>query len=140
VEFIGEIGEEEKNDFLGNALALLFPIDWPETFWPGHDRILRDRNPGHRFCQWFGAGNYRTRADGLYRGESGRGLLRGRQNLLDQPAEVPGEFEARFGVGRMAVNTPPFMKNFWPTAKKRAVMIFDLFGRLPDGVRVPCWI
>jgi len=28
----GEIGEEEKNDFLGNALALLFPIDWPEPF------------------------------------------------------------------------------------------------------------
>ncbi|MEQ9618031.1 MAG: glycosyltransferase family 4 protein [Deltaproteobacteria bacterium] len=32
VEFIGEIGEDEKNDFLGNALALLFPIDWPEPF------------------------------------------------------------------------------------------------------------
>jgi glycosyltransferase involved in cell wall biosynthesis len=32
VEFIGEIGEEDKNDFLGNALALLFPIDWPEPF------------------------------------------------------------------------------------------------------------
>lgn len=32
VEFIGEIGEEEKNEFLGNALALLFPIDWPEPF------------------------------------------------------------------------------------------------------------
>ncbi|HZX31739.1 MAG TPA: glycosyltransferase family 4 protein [Rhodocyclaceae bacterium] len=32
VEFVGEIGEAEKNDFLGNALALLFPIDWPEPF------------------------------------------------------------------------------------------------------------
>ncbi len=32
VEFIGEIGEEDKNEFLGNALALLFPIDWPEPF------------------------------------------------------------------------------------------------------------
>lgn len=32
VEFIGEIGELEKNDFLGNALALLFVIDWPEPF------------------------------------------------------------------------------------------------------------
>jgi glycosyltransferase involved in cell wall biosynthesis len=32
VEFIGEIGEGEKNDFLGNAAALLFPIDWPEPF------------------------------------------------------------------------------------------------------------
>jgi glycosyltransferase involved in cell wall biosynthesis len=32
VEFIGEIGEAEKNAFLGNARALLFPIDWPEPF------------------------------------------------------------------------------------------------------------
>ena len=32
VEFIGEIDEHEKRDFLGNALALLFPIDWPEPF------------------------------------------------------------------------------------------------------------
>jgi glycosyltransferase involved in cell wall biosynthesis len=32
VEFVGEIGEAEKNDFLGKALALLFPIDWPEPF------------------------------------------------------------------------------------------------------------
>ncbi|HEY4256294.1 MAG TPA: glycosyltransferase family 4 protein [Candidatus Udaeobacter sp.] len=32
VEFVGEIGDEEKNDFLGNAYALLLPIDWPEPF------------------------------------------------------------------------------------------------------------
>jgi glycosyltransferase involved in cell wall biosynthesis len=32
VEFIGEIGDEEKNAFLGGAAALLFPIDWPEPF------------------------------------------------------------------------------------------------------------
>jgi glycosyltransferase involved in cell wall biosynthesis len=32
VDFIGEIGEHEKDEFLGNALALLFPIDWPEPF------------------------------------------------------------------------------------------------------------
>ena len=32
VEFIGEIGEKEKNEFLGNAYALVFPIDWPEPF------------------------------------------------------------------------------------------------------------
>ena len=32
IEFIGEIGEEEKGEFLGNAAALLFPIDWPEPF------------------------------------------------------------------------------------------------------------
>jgi glycosyltransferase involved in cell wall biosynthesis len=32
VAFIGEIGESQKSDFLGNAAALLFPIDWPEPF------------------------------------------------------------------------------------------------------------
>ena len=32
VEYIGEIGDDEKSEFLGNATALLFPIDWPEPF------------------------------------------------------------------------------------------------------------
>jgi glycosyltransferase involved in cell wall biosynthesis len=32
IEWIGEIGERGKEDFLGRALALLFPIDWPEPF------------------------------------------------------------------------------------------------------------
>jgi glycosyltransferase involved in cell wall biosynthesis len=32
VEYVGELGEAEKQEFLGNALALLFPIDWPEPF------------------------------------------------------------------------------------------------------------
>lgn len=32
VDFIGEITEVEKTRFLGDAIALLFPIDWPEPF------------------------------------------------------------------------------------------------------------
>jgi glycosyltransferase involved in cell wall biosynthesis len=32
VEFIGEINETQKSSFLGEASALLFPIDWPEPF------------------------------------------------------------------------------------------------------------
>jgi glycosyltransferase involved in cell wall biosynthesis len=32
IEYVGEIGEPEKNEFLGDAAALLFPIDWPEPF------------------------------------------------------------------------------------------------------------
>jgi glycosyltransferase involved in cell wall biosynthesis len=32
VEFVGEINEREKTTFLGDAAALLFPIDWPEPF------------------------------------------------------------------------------------------------------------
>jgi glycosyltransferase involved in cell wall biosynthesis len=32
VEFIGEVDEKQKRDFLGNARAVLFPVDWPEPF------------------------------------------------------------------------------------------------------------
>lgn len=32
IEFVGEIGDAQKSDFLGGADALLFPIDWPEPF------------------------------------------------------------------------------------------------------------
>ena len=32
IEFVGEIGDAQKSEFLGNARALLFPIAWPEPF------------------------------------------------------------------------------------------------------------
>lgn len=32
VEFVGEINERAKKEFLGQARTLLFPIDWPEPF------------------------------------------------------------------------------------------------------------
>jgi glycosyltransferase involved in cell wall biosynthesis len=32
VEFVGEIDEQQKTQFLGEARALLFPVDWPEPF------------------------------------------------------------------------------------------------------------
>jgi glycosyltransferase involved in cell wall biosynthesis len=35
VDYVGEISDGEKDQFLGNAYALLFPIDWPEPFGLG---------------------------------------------------------------------------------------------------------
>jgi glycosyltransferase involved in cell wall biosynthesis len=32
IEYIGEIGDDQKSAFLSGALALLMPIDWPEPF------------------------------------------------------------------------------------------------------------
>ena len=32
VEYLGEIADAEKTDFLGDAMAVVFPIDWPEPF------------------------------------------------------------------------------------------------------------
>jgi hypothetical protein len=38
IEVIGAIREDRKDEFLGNALGLLFSIDWPEPFWLGFNR------------------------------------------------------------------------------------------------------
>jgi glycosyltransferase involved in cell wall biosynthesis len=32
IEFVGEVGEQEKDALLGGAWACLFPVDWPEPF------------------------------------------------------------------------------------------------------------
>jgi glycosyltransferase involved in cell wall biosynthesis len=32
IEYLGEITENEKTEFLANSIGLLFPIDWPEPF------------------------------------------------------------------------------------------------------------
>jgi len=32
IEYVGEVGDGEKDELLGNAYALVFPIDWPEPF------------------------------------------------------------------------------------------------------------
>src|SRR6476646_1118838 len=32
IEWLGEISDKDKDEFLGTAYALLFPIDWPEPF------------------------------------------------------------------------------------------------------------
>jgi glycosyltransferase involved in cell wall biosynthesis len=32
IEYLGEIAEDQKSDFLGDAYAQVFPIDWPEPF------------------------------------------------------------------------------------------------------------
>jgi glycosyltransferase involved in cell wall biosynthesis len=104
IEFIGEIDDSEKNDFLGNALALLFPIDWPEPFgltmiealacgtpviaWPNGSvpEILEDGKTGF-IC--------RTVSDAV--------------TAVDRIADLSREqcrrtFEERFSVRRMAQN------------------------------------
>jgi glycosyltransferase involved in cell wall biosynthesis len=45
IEFIGEIGDHEKRDFLGNAIALLFPIEWPEPFGLVMIEAMREGTP-----------------------------------------------------------------------------------------------
>jgi len=54
VEFIGEIGDHEKRAFYGEALAVLFPIDWPEPFGLVMIEADREWDPSHRVSARFG--------------------------------------------------------------------------------------
>jgi glycosyltransferase involved in cell wall biosynthesis len=51
VEFIGEINEREKTKFLGDAQALLFPIDWPEPFGLSLIEAMSCGTPVLAFCR-----------------------------------------------------------------------------------------
>ena len=50
VQFIGEIDERAKSEFLGNAGALVFPIDWPEPFGLSMIEALACGTPVLAFC------------------------------------------------------------------------------------------
>src|SRR3989442_6285544 len=49
VDFIGEIDDEHKSAFLGNAVGLLFPIHWPEPRSEEHTSELQSRP--HLVCR-----------------------------------------------------------------------------------------
>ena len=55
VEFVGEIGEQDKTEFLGNASALLFPIDWPEPFGLVMIEVDGLRHSSHRLSRRIGS-------------------------------------------------------------------------------------
>jgi glycosyltransferase involved in cell wall biosynthesis len=102
IEFIGEIGDEEKSEFLGNALGLLFPIDWPEPFGLV---MIEAMSTGTPVIAWR-AGSVAGIIDENVTGfivESVDEAVRAVEKLrdLDRMA-VRRRFEARFTVAKMA--------------------------------------
>ena len=67
VEFIGEVNETEKQQFLGDALALLFPIDWPEPFGLVMIEALACGTPVVARPLRFSTRNPAPRCHGIYR-------------------------------------------------------------------------
>jgi glycosyltransferase involved in cell wall biosynthesis len=102
VEFIGEIGEREKEGFLKNAKALLFPIDWPEPFGLVMIEAMACGTP----VIAYGHGSVPEIIKNGTTGFIVRSIDEAvecvhRLNLLDSNV-IRKEFESRFSVERMA--------------------------------------
>lgn len=102
VEFIGEIGEVEKDEFLGGAAALLFPIDWPEPFGLVLIEALACGTP----VVAFGGGSVTEIIDDGLTGYVVSGVASavqavGRLDAIDR-ADCRQVFERRFSSRRMA--------------------------------------
>ncbi|AVA26202.1 glycosyltransferase family 4 protein [Rhizobium sp. NXC24] len=113
VEFIGEINDEQKADFLGNAAALLFPIDWPEPFGLVMIEAMACGTPVIAFR----CGSVPEVID---HGVSGI--------LVDSVAEAAENVEWALKIDRRRVRAT-FEKRF--TAERMARDYLDIYRRLP---------
>jgi glycosyltransferase involved in cell wall biosynthesis len=102
VEFIGEIGDHEKSEFLGSALALLFPIDWPEPFGLVMIEAMATGTP---VIAWRKGSVPKVIDEGVtgFVVDSIEGAVRavGQIGFMDRTA-VRRQFEARFTSSQMA--------------------------------------
>lgn len=102
VEFVGEIDERQKADFLGKACAFLFPVDWPEPFGMVMIEAMSCGTPVIAFRCGSVPEVIRDGFSGLIIDsvEEAAAAVRRAQNL--DRHQVREEFERRFTVQRMA--------------------------------------
>ena len=102
IEFVGEIAEAQKGEFLGGALALLFPIDWKEPFGLV---MIEAMSTGTPVIAWREGSVPEVLVDGVggfIVGSMDEAVAAvGRVASLDR-ADVRRYFDSRFTVQRMA--------------------------------------
>jgi len=125
IKFVGEIGDDEKADFLGNARALLFPIDWPEPFGLVMIEAMACGTP---VVAW----RYGSVPEVIDEGVTGF--------VVDNEDDAVAAVEAAAGLDRDAVRAA-FDRRFSSITMARAYV--DLYQSLPammadsDGVTAP---
>jgi glycosyltransferase involved in cell wall biosynthesis len=102
VEYIGEIGERDKAEFLGNADALLFPIDWPEPFGLVMIEAISCGTPVIAFRRGSAAEVIDDGVSGYLVEDVPQAIAAVRRLPALDRAQVRETFERRFGIGRMA--------------------------------------
>jgi glycosyltransferase involved in cell wall biosynthesis len=134
VEFIGEISEHQKTQFLGKARALLFPVDWPEPFGLSMIEAMACGTPVLAFRR----GSVPELVDDGVTGvivdtmEEAIAALP-RVMALDRK-KVRERFEKRFSAARMARDYVKVYGALMAASRVRDGKRRDIAPHLPDGV------
>jgi glycosyltransferase involved in cell wall biosynthesis len=102
VEFVGEIDERQKNDFLGGAAALLFPVDWPEPFGLVMIEAMACGTPVVAFRCGSVPEVMRDDVSGYVVAEMDEAVQATRRAVALSRAGCRAYFDERFGAARMA--------------------------------------
>ncbi len=111
VEYIGEINDRDKADFLGNATALLFPIDWPEPFGLVMIEAMACGTPVIAYRRGSAPEVIDDGVSGLLVDGVDQAVAAvGRVHALDR-AKTRETFERRFTIGRVASDYTRIYRN-----------------------------
>jgi glycosyltransferase involved in cell wall biosynthesis len=102
IEFLGEIDERQKCEFLGKARALLFPIDWPEPFGLVMIEAMSAGTPVIAWRKGSVAEVVTDRVSGVIVESIEAAVAATKESAMMSRAAVRAEFEMRFTVERMA--------------------------------------
>src|ERR1700710_1971988 len=123
IEYIGEIGDHEKSDFLSGAIGLLLPIDWPEPFGLVMIEAMACGTPVVAYNRGSVAEIIEDGLTGFVVEDEISGVSAvGRLAGLDRDA-IRKQFEARFTARRMALDYLDAYRSLMEAAAPRIKLV-----------------
>jgi len=123
VEYIGEISDHEKSDFLSGAIGLLVPIDWPEPFGLVMIEAMACGTPVIAYNRGSVAEIIDDALTGfIVEDETSAVAAVGRLSGLNRQA-IRNQFEARFTARRMALDYLDAYRSLMQAAAPRIKLV-----------------
>jgi glycosyltransferase involved in cell wall biosynthesis len=133
VEFIGEINEHQKTQFLGEAQALLFPVDWPEPFGLSMIEAMACGTPVLAFRCGSVPEIIEDGLTGAIVDTMEQALVALPQVMALDRKKVRKRFEQRFSATRMAKDYVEVYRSLLESSTSTGGEERDTPHRLPDG-------